>query len=137
MPALGLRFSKRTAWLCVAIVACIGLSLAATPMVSHSGSDVWAYALILISSTVGIAIARSAGCRSVGSSIIGGGAGCAIVLGVLFFLMPLLIPPEPGTVYKWGGGMGSAIPGFVLGLILGGFSGGIVGLVVGLIRRIP
>src|SRR5579863_3092370 len=93
------RSSRKTGLLSLALIASIGTFLLAS-MSSWRHSEFLGYAIILVGSVLGIAIARSMGMKTLTASILGGAAGCAIVLGVTFFLQPLLIPPEPGTVYK-------------------------------------
>ena len=131
------RFSRKTALLFLILAGSIWLFIEATQFVSRRNSDLLGVAVVLAGSILGIAIARSIGCKSLFASILGGAAGCAIEVGVSMFLQVLLIPPEPGTVYKFGGGIGSAIAGLLGGLFLGGFSGSIVGLIAGLARKIP
>jgi hypothetical protein len=121
--------------LLLALIISIGMFLLAS-MSSWRHSEVLGYALILVGSTIGIAIARSMDRNSLGASILGGAAGCAVLVGATAFLQPLLIHPEPGTAYKFGGGLGSAIGGLVLGVVFGGLSGSVVGLVAGLLRKV-
>jgi hypothetical protein len=130
------RVSRKTAWLSVTFAGSVLLSVAA-------GLSVWRHSailgvpFILASSILGVAIARSMGHRTVSASTLGGAAGCAVLVGVTFFFEIWLIPPEPGTVYKFGGGVESAIAGLLGGLFIGGLWGSIVGLVAGLFRKIP
>ena len=129
--------SIKTACLSLALVASIPLFLAATRIVSQRNSDILGVAEILVSSILGIAIARSMNRTSSSASMLGGAAGGAIVLGATFFFHVLLVPPEPGTIYKFGNGIGSAFAGLLGGLFLGGVSGGVDGLLAGLLRKIP
>jgi hypothetical protein len=131
------RSLRKTAWLLLALVASIWLSLAATSVASWRHSDLFGCAVILVGSILGIAIARSMSCKSLFASVVGGASGCAIVVGLSLFLQPLLIASEPGTSYKFGNGIGAAVVGLLLGLFLGGLCGSVVGLIAGLLRKIP
>ena len=127
------RFSISIPWVVFIVVASIGLFFAAARVLGQRNflSEILGLAGVLSGSILGITVSWSTGCRSMFASIVGGGVGCAVALGASSFFGPLLIPPEPGTVYKFGQGIGGAIAGLLGGSLAGGICGGFFGMLAG------
>jgi hypothetical protein len=74
--------------------------------------------------------------RKKGFALVGGSVAGGLFFGLCGFLTTLFIPPDSGTVYKWGNGIDAAILTFVLGASFGGLLGCVGGFFYAMIAAI-